>query len=69
MTYGNSISPIFTLFFLCDGWICLECVFFFFYQLMIAVYWVKRNLVGSYSLNDEIHMHDSLKATEFENIS
>ena len=40
-----------------------------FYQLLLAVYWVKRILVGSYSSNDEIHMHDSLKATEFENSS
>ena len=67
MANGICISSIFTLFFLCDGWICFECVFF--NELILAVYLVKRNLVGSYSLNDEMHMHDSLKATEFENSS
>ena len=65
MAYGISISPNYTVFPL--WWLDLLRMRVFFYQLILAVYWVKRNLVGSCSLNDEIHMHDSLKATDFEN--
>ena len=48
------ISSIFPLFFFCDRLICAECVSIL---LILAVYWIKRNQVRSYSLNNEIHAY------------